>query len=103
MTTPPAPARAPVQHLRIERRGGLAGLRAGADADFAALPLAAQQALTSTLARSDAGTPTTPTPGADRYTYRLHLVHADGAQRVVEVGEDEMPEALSELVRPILP
>ena len=41
--------------------------------------------------------------GADRFHYRLHVLQSDGQQRVIEVSEDDMPQALGMLAKPGLP
>jgi hypothetical protein len=38
--------------------------------------------------------------GADRFTYRLQLTHADGRQRKVDVAEAAWPASLAGLVQP---
>jgi hypothetical protein len=94
--------------LRIERSGGLAGLRASATVDATALTADQTQAL-ATLRAAAQGRALRPAAaasagrGADRFAYRVHLVLADGSSRTLDVAESDMPEALSALAAPILP
>ncbi len=90
--------------LRVERTGGIAGLKLSAQHDFAALSKAQQQAVSRVAHQPAAGGPVgatrAPQPGADRFTYRLHLTDADGNERTVELPEDAMPDTLKPLVQP---
>lgn len=85
--------------VRIERRGGFAGLSAQAEFEVAALTAAQRRALDAALAAPAATAPS----GPDRFSYRIHTVAADGSTAVHELAEDAMPEALAALVKPQLP
>ncbi len=95
-----AAAPPPIVRLRIERRGGLAGLRPSVDCAYAALTAGQRRALHQVL---DAGPPASGPPGADRFVYRLWVVHPDGTDRTLDLPEDTMPGVLAGLVRPNLP
>ncbi|HET7834409.1 MAG TPA: protealysin inhibitor emfourin [Variovorax sp.] len=109
MTEPADPARPAVRRVRIERRGGLAGLAVSAEHDFAALSAAQQQALGRVIeAASDRparsrGAPPGPAPGADRFSYRLRVEDAAGGEQVIDLPEDAMPPVLESLAKPALP
>jgi len=98
---------APVQQVRIERRGGLAGLHVAVERDYAALTPRQRDALDRVAAASAASAPATGVgavqPGADRFSYRIRLTAADGAQRVIDLPEDGLPAALAEVVEAGLP
>ena len=85
--------------IRIERRGGFAGLSAEAVLEVALLTAAQRRALDTVLATAPATSPT----GPDRFRYRIHTVAADGHAAVLELAEDAMPAALAALVKPPLP
>jgi hypothetical protein len=103
-------ARPGIRSVRIERRGGLAGLPASVERSYAALS-AKQRAEVDTLATSAArqgspdaaGARAAPPAGADRFSFRVHLVHADGNSRVIDLPEEAMPPSLAELAKPDLP
>jgi hypothetical protein len=100
-TTPPDH---PPRSVTIERSGGIAGLKASVDLDLAALSVAQQSALRSVLRAADAHAGQHSTArGADRFSYRLRVVDADGRHRTVMVSEDELPDVLARLTRPALP
>jgi hypothetical protein len=107
MTSSAGSGGAPVQKVRIERRGGLAGLHVGVERDYAALTAAQRQALDKVVAAghlpSVAPSRRSVPVGADRFSYRIHLTHADGQQRVIDVPEDGLPSALERLVKAKLP
>jgi hypothetical protein len=90
--------------VRIERSGGFGGMKTGTDLQLDALTAAQRAALTTVLAKVPA-TRSAPAsaPMPDRFTYRLHVVDADGGQRTLVLGEDELPEPLQALARPTLP
>jgi hypothetical protein len=98
-----------VKSIRIERRGGLAGRPASVDLAAADLNAAQRQALSGMLAlaaRRSGGSGSSsgpPSPGADRYRFRVHVSRDDGSVQLIEVGEDEMPDALAALVKMQLP
>lgn len=84
--------------LRIERRGGLAGLPAVCEADAGTLTPDQRRALAALLAAPPA---TRPAPGADRFHYMVWVEDATGT-RVFSVAEDAMPEALAAMARLVL-
>jgi hypothetical protein len=85
--------------VRIERRGGFAGLSAQAELEVAALTAAQRRALDAALAAPAASVPS----GPDRFSYRIHTVAADGSRTQHDVSEDAMPAVLAALVKPQLP
>ena len=93
MTTTPA-----LQQLRIERRGGLAGLKADHECAAAALSAAQRKALDGLVRAADLGPPGAA-QGADRYHYSVQLHYVDGSLRSLEVPEQDMPQALAGLVQ----
>lgn len=101
MSKPPAPgpARADPLRIRIERRGGLGGLKVDRSLDFLALKPAQQRAVRQ-IARRDPDSAATPSPGADRFSYRLQLLDADGRGEVWQLSEDDWPAALDALTGP---
>ena len=103
MTTPVNSDQTSLKNVRIERRGGFAGLHAGAERDYAALTAAQRAALDAVIASSNAAASPPAQPGADRFSYRIQLTHSDGQQRVIDVPEDALPSALEGLVKPTLP
>ena len=88
--------------LRIERGGGLGGMKAGCDLALDALTPPQRKALTALLQRHSPDARSAP-PAPDRFTYRVHVVDADGANRTLVIAEDDMPTALQALVKPSLP
>ncbi len=84
--------------IRIERRGGLAGLPAVCEADAGALTPDQRRALDALLAAPPA---TRPAPGADRFHYTVRVEAATGI-RELSVPEDAMPEALAAMARLVL-
>lgn len=106
MTTARTGGGADIHSVRIERTGGLAGIPVSVDVKGATLTAAQRKALdeVSQAAPKGAAAAAAPTPrGADRFSYRLHVVHSDGQQRVIDVSEDDMPHALGILAKPSLP
>ncbi len=85
--------------IRIERRGGFAGVPAQALLKVAALTAAQRRALETALGTTSAKAPS----GADRFSYRIYTVAADGSEAVHELSEDAMPAALAALVKPQWP
>ena len=94
-----------LRHVRIERRGGFAGLPAAADIDGRALTAGQRRALDSTLAAAStaAAADKPPPPSPDRYHYRIHTTDSDGVVSTVEIAEDAMPAALTALCQSSLP
>ncbi len=90
----------PIERVRIERRGGIAGLRSSVDCAFAGLSAAQQTALHGVLAACGRSAPAAP--GADRFSYRVEVVDCSGVDRTLDVSEDAMPAALARMVRPTL-
>lgn len=92
--------------IRVERRGGLAGLRASAElaaADLSAPQRAAAAKLLAVASAPASAQRASPPAGADRYSYRVHLRTADGAEQVFDFGEDDLPSAFAGLAKPQLP
>lgn len=98
-----APPQPPVERVRIERRGGLAGLRLSVDRDYASLSDGERDALHGVVAALAHGAAPLAAGGADRFGYRLQLLCAGSVDRCFDVPEDAMPVALAALVRPTLP
>ncbi|MGO4395715.1 protealysin inhibitor emfourin [Variovorax sp. M-6] len=110
MTQPAGPSRPTVRSVRIERRGGLAGLAVSATHDYVALSAAQQQALAQVIEAAAShgparvrGAPAGPAPGADRLSYRLHVQYSAGVEQVLDVSDDAMPSVLESLAKPSLP
>jgi len=80
--------------LKIERLGGFAGVPATGERDLDQLSQAQREALEKLLRAPRAPS---PSPGADRFRYKLSLSGADGQPCELEVGEDEMPEELASI------
>ncbi len=101
---------ATVTRVRIERRGGVAGLHLDAEVDAATLTAAQQRALArlikSAAAAMEAGPapcePPAP-PAVDRFRYHVEVLLGNGEQQSFDVAEDHFPAALRTLVRPVLP
>ena len=96
-----------IRSLRIERTGGLAGIPVSVDVDVATLTAAQRKALDK-VSQATPMDPTTAiigsmTRGADRLHYRLHVLQSDGQKRVLELSEDDMPQALGMLAKLGLP
>jgi len=96
--------------VRIERHGGLAGLHIDTTHDYASLRPDQQEALArlidakaSKAASGARAMPPAPQPGADRFSYRIHVEDAAGGEQVLEVSDDDMPRALEPLAKPELP
>ena len=77
-------------------------MKAGCDLALDALTPPQRKALTALLQRQAPGARSAP-PAPDRFTYRLHVVDAEGANRTLVIAEDDMPGALQALVKPALP
>ena len=103
----PAPA-SRARSLRIDRRGGLAGVHAGTECAIAELTQAQRKALDHLMKQKAdevrvGAVRAASAPGADRFSYRVQVVHDDGTRQVVDVREDELPDMLAKLVLPVLP
>ncbi len=84
--------------LTIERRGGIAGLKASFAAATDSLSPVQQEALARLLESPPAGA---HAPGADRFHFKIIVDRPDG-RREYEVGEDEMPDVLARLVKSVI-
>jgi hypothetical protein len=78
----------------IERRGGLAGLKASCTVDGETLDPADRETLEHLL---DSDEPLNPDPGADRYTY-LITRHSASGTRTREIPESVMPRTVASVV-----
>ena len=78
--------------VRIERRGGLAGLPAVGEREDHELTGAEQAALKELLAKPPP--PQTAAEGADRFQYKV-TVEDDKGTNVLDVPEHLMPQALA--------
>ena len=88
-----------LDELKIERRGGLAGLPARAEVRMSGLAPADQSAIKALFAAKQ---PFAPSPGADRFTYAITSKVA-GKTRTINVPEHLMPPAVASLVKLQLP
>jgi hypothetical protein len=79
--------------IKIERRGGIAGMPAVGERDESELTTAEHDALTELL-RSPPNP--APSPGADRFRYKITIEDQNGT-RVLDIPEDAMPEALASI------
>jgi len=77
--------------IRIERQGGLAGRPAVGERKESELTAAEHQAVKQLL---QSPPPSTPSPGADRFHYKITVEDAKGT-RELEVPEHAMPEILA--------
>ncbi|MFT3906204.1 MAG: hypothetical protein QM718_07875 [Steroidobacteraceae bacterium] len=80
--------------LTIERRGGLAGLKARGEVDVATLAAADRSALEALFSHPGR---LPPAPGADRFTYRITRESAAGPQ-TLDVPEHLLPRCLADAV-----
>lgn len=96
MSTDPASAR-PDLRLRIERSGGLAGLRLRREIDTAALTPAQRRALAG-LGSGQLAAAAAPC-GADRFHYRITWLQGQGELHSLDLDEDAMPRALAALLK----
>lgn len=76
--------------VRIERRGGIAGMSAMGEVDETELSPAQRKALDD-LVKSPP--PSTRSAGADRFHFKVRITDETG-QREFDVPEDAMPEEL---------
>lgn len=81
-------------HLRIERRGGLVGRLAVGERELHELTARQRRALDA-LVKSPKRS--APSPGADRFHYKIVVTDDGGGTRTFDVGEDDMPEALASI------
>ncbi len=97
----PAPVPPADAQLRIERRGGIAGLKRSVDCAVGALTAAQCAALAHVLNAPPAPPAAAPTRGvpmaADRFTYRITLTPPNGTVVSCDVPETAMPDALAGL------
>ena len=77
--------------IKIERRGGVAGLPAVGERDESELTSAEHQAIRRLL---QSPPPSAASPGADRFHYKI-TVEDDNGTRELEVPEHAMPEILA--------
>jgi hypothetical protein len=77
--------------IKIERRGGLAGLPAVGERDESELTPSEHRALEALL---QSPPPSAPSPGADRFHYKI-TVEDEKGKRELEVPEHLMPEILA--------
>lgn len=89
-------------HVEFERSGGFAGLRLRATVDTESLPAEEARELEEMVEAADLfNLPpaiATPTPGADRFNYKL-TVTDEGRQHAVEVSEPSVPTKLQPLLQ----
>ena len=77
--------------LKIERRGGLAGLPAVGERDGSEMTATQRRALERLLRAPPSPA---PSPGADRFHYKITVEDETGTKEL-EVPEHAMPEALA--------
>jgi hypothetical protein len=77
--------------IKIERRGGLAGLPAVGEREESELTAAEREALRRLL---QSPPPSTASPGADRFHYKI-TVQDDSGTKELEVPEHAMPDILA--------
>jgi hypothetical protein len=77
--------------VKIERRGGIAGVPAVGERDESELTATEAQALRGLLQSPPASA---PAPGADRFHFKI-TVEDEKGKRELEVPEHAMPEALA--------
>lgn len=91
--------------IHFERTGGFAGMRMRATVDSESLsPEEARDLHEMVDAAGFFDLPaaiTTPTPGADRFHYKL-TVEAEGRRHTVDVSEAAVPEALRPLLQQLM-
>jgi len=102
-TSADAAGGAAIQTVRIQRRGGLAGLPASVELHYAALSVTQRAAVDKVAAAGATRGSPAPSAGADRFSFRVELVHASGDTRVIDMPEDAMPASLAGLAKPALP
>ncbi len=87
--------------VSFERTGGFAGMRVTATIDSESLPPEEERKLRHMVEATDffqlPATLQAPTPGADRFVYRL-TVESDGQRHTVEASDAAVPSSL----RPLL-
>ncbi len=88
--------------IHFERTGGFAGMRMTATVNTESLSSEEARDLHEMVEAAGffdlPAVITTPTPGADRFHYKL-TVEAEGRQHTVEMGEAAVPEALRPLLQ----
>jgi hypothetical protein len=92
-------------HIAFERTGGVTGIGLRAELDTTTLPPDEAQEVDALIDRADffgtdvgrARTPRTASPRADGFVYRVSVANGD-RRRTIEVGEDEIPDALLPLI-----
>ena len=88
-----------VDRLKIERRGGFTGLPARGEVETASLSAADLASVEALFRRK---TPPPPSPGADRFTFRLSR-HRESGVQTMDVPEHLLPAALAVAVKEELP
>lgn len=94
---------AALQHVRIERSGGFAGLKASVELDGAALTAPQRTAVLALVSPARAARAAPAVPAPDRFSYRVQVTDADGRSLTLTLSEEDMPDALQGLCRPQLP
>ena len=89
--------------LLIERHGGIAGLRAKVMLTWASLTPAERRSMQDLLQADTAGKAAAPSPGNDRFGYRVTWMRDGKPHRAREVGEDALPAGLAGKVSAELP
>ena len=88
-----------MDRLKVERRGGLAGLPARGEIDVASLSPADREALESLFRHKG---PLPAAPGADRFRFIVTRETASGSQ-TVELPEHLVPAGIARAVKEELP
>jgi len=84
--------------IRVERRGGLAGLVMAGERDDSELTPLQRAAVSKLMKLIDKLQQLKPSPGADRFRYKIHVTDEDG-EHEFEVPEDDMPEELAAIAK----
>ena len=97
-----------VRSVRVERSGGLAGLKASGERAGDSLTGPQREAVHKVLQNAAAPTASgtaggVARGGADRFGYRVRVVHDDGSERSIDVFEDDMPKVLAAIAKSELP
>lgn len=88
-----------MDQLKIERRGGFAGLKATGEVEFDSLD-GPDQAAVEKLFKSKGKLPASP--GADRYIFSVTRV-TDAGEKTLEIPEHLLPASVSKAVKDKLP
>ena len=95
--------RAALQSVRIERSGGIAGLKASVELEGGALTAAQRNAVLTLVDTIGAPRAAPFAPAPDRFAYRVHVTDAQGRSLTLTLSEEDMPDALQGLCRPQVP